>query len=134
MVVARLDAQEIKRSRADAVARPDLSGRSLARRLSRLTDAWFERLAYDLSEGWSLMATGGYAGAALCPGSDIDVVLLHPPKAGSEQVREVAERIWYPLWDASLKLSPAAHSTKSLLALASDDLVTATSILRVRHL
>ena len=134
MVVPRLDAHEIKRSRADAVARPDLFGRNLARRLARLADAWFERLAYDVPHGWALMATGGYAGGALCPGSDIDVVLLHPPKAASEAVRDVAEKIWYPLWDASLKLSPAAHSPKTLLALANDDLVTATSILRVRQL
>ena len=105
MVVARLDAHEIKRSRADAVARPDLFGRNLARRLARLADAWFERLAYDVPHGWALMATGGYAGGALCPGSDIDVVLLHPAKAASETVRNVAEKIWYPLWDASLKLA-----------------------------
>src|SRR3954469_22518304 len=127
MVGPRRDAQEIKRSRADAVARPDLSGRNLARRLARLADAWFERLAYDLPQGWTLMATGGYAGGALCPGSDIDVVLLHPSKASREFVRDVAERVWYPLWDASLKLSPSAHFPKSLLALANDDLVTATS-------
>jgi [protein-PII] uridylyltransferase len=134
MVLARLDGQEMRRSRADVVARPDLSGRSLARRLARLTDAWFDRLAVDLPAGWSLMATGGYAGGALCPGSDIDVILMHPPKVGADQVRAVAERIWYPLWDAGVKLSPAAHSIKTLLALANDDLVTATSILRVRCL
>ena len=134
MVVSRLDGQEMRRSRADVVARPDLSGRSLARRLARLTDAWFDRLAVDLPAGWSLMATGGYAGGALCPGSDIDVVLLHPPKVGADQVRGVAEEIWYPLWDAGVKLSPAAHSIKTLLTLANEDLVTATSILRVRCL
>ena len=80
------------------------------------------------------MATGGYAGGALTPGSDIDVILLHPGKASAETVRSVAEGIWYPMWDGGVKLSPAAHSTKTLLALANDDLVTATSILRVRTL
>ena len=134
MAPARLDGQAMKRSRAEVVARPDLSGRSLARRLARLTDAWFDRLAFDLPQGWSLMATGGYAGGALCPGSDIDVVLLHPHKAGADEVRAVAEGIWYPLWDAGVKLSPAAHSIKTLIALGNDDLVTATSILRVRRL
>ena len=42
--------------------------------------------------------------------------------------------MWYPFWDAGLKLSPAAHSPKSLLQLARGDLVTATSILGVRPL
>jgi [protein-PII] uridylyltransferase len=46
----------------------------------------------------------------------------------------VAEGLWYPLWDGGIKLSPAAHTTKSLLQLATDDLETATSILRLRCL
>jgi [protein-PII] uridylyltransferase len=49
-------------------------------------------------------------------------------------VKEVAEQLWYPLWDAGIKLSPAAHSHKTLLHLASDDLETATTVLRVRTL
>ena len=76
------------------------------------------------------MATGGYARGVLCPGSDIDVMLLHPPKAApTPTVRDVAEQLWYPMWDAGLKLSPAAHTPKTLLALAADDLDTATSML-----
>ena len=80
------------------------------------------------------MATGGYAGGVLCPGSDIDVILLHPNKADAGQVREIAESLWYPFWDGGIKLSPAVHTTKSLLSLASDDLESATTILRVRCL
>jgi [protein-PII] uridylyltransferase len=116
------------------VAQSDLAGRTLASRLSQLADAWFATLAEGLPADWSLMATGGYAGGVLCPGSDIDVILLHPAKVSEKMVREIAEPLWYPMWDAGVKLSPAAHSQKTLLALASDDLVTATSILRVRCL
>ncbi|MEO5724450.1 MAG: [protein-PII] uridylyltransferase [Ilumatobacteraceae bacterium] len=129
-----LNGPQIKRGRAGVVARPDLAGRTLAVRLAQQADAWFDRLAVDLPVGWALMATGGYAGRVLCPGSDIDVVLLHPPRAMAAQISEIAEKLWYPLWDGGVKLSPAVHSPKSLLALAADDLVTATSILRVRHL
>ena len=68
------------------------------------------------------------------PGSDIDVVLIHPQRAGA-RLRSIAEPLWYPMWNTGVKLSsPAAHSVKSLLALASSDLVTATAILRLRHL
>jgi len=49
-------------------------------------------------------------------------------------VRDVAEPIWYPLWDGGITLSPATHSVRSALALARDELVTATSLLGVRHL
>lgn len=134
MVIKPLDGASIRRSRAALVARADLAGPSLAHRLSQQADGWFEALSVGLPADWSLMATGGYAGGALCPGSDIDVVLLHPHRVGEPTVREVAEQIWYPLWDSGLKLSPGAHSVRSLLSLAADDLVTATAVLRVRRL
>lgn len=133
-MVTPVDAATIRRVRARMIGDAELSGRSLARRLSQQVDSWFESLAGDLPSSWALLATGGYARGVLCPGSDVDVVLVHPHKATEAQVREVAERLWYPMWDAGIKLSPSAHSTKSLLALAADDLETATSILRVRCL
>jgi [protein-PII] uridylyltransferase len=134
MVVKQVDAATIRRARTQLVGDTDLAGRSLARRLSEQADSWFESLAGDLPDGWALMATGGYAGGVLCPGSDIDVILLHPNKVSAAQVSEVAEGLWYPMWDASIKLSPAVHTAKSLLQLAFDDLETATTILRVRTL
>jgi [protein-PII] uridylyltransferase len=134
MVAKQIDAATIRRVRSQLANDPDLAGRSLARRLSQQADSWFESLTHDLPEGWSLMATGGYAGGVLCPGSDIDVILLHPQKANPKLVSEVAERLWYPMWDASIKLSPAVHTQKTLLQLASDDLETATTVLRTRTL
>ena len=129
-----VDAATIKRVRSALVADEALAGRGLARRLSQHTDSWFESLAGELPAGWAVIATGGYARGVLAPGSDIDVVLLHPPKAKESLVKEMAEALWYPLWDAGLKLSPAVHSVKSLLQLAGDDLDTATSVLTVRPL
>jgi [protein-PII] uridylyltransferase len=100
--------------------------------LALLADSWFEGLAAALSDGWALAATGGYGGGVLCPGSDIDVVLLHPPKMSETRVGEVANALWYPLWDAGVKLSPSVHSRGSLLQLAGTDLAAATSTLRMR--
>ncbi len=129
-----IDGAFIRRARNDVIVRPDLSGRGLARRLSDQMDGWFDALGRGLPPGWSIIATGGYANGLLCPGSDIDVVLLHPHRASGVDVGAIAEPLWYPMWDAGIKLSPAAHSVKSLLDLASTDLVTATAILRVRVL
>ena len=129
-----VDAATIKRVRSALVADEALAGRGLARRLSQHTDSWFESLAGELPAEWAVIATGGYARGVLAPGSDIDVVLLHPPKAKESLVKEMAEALWYPLLDAGLKLSPAVHSVKSLLQLAGDDLDTATSVLTVRPL
>ena len=134
MVAKTIDGSFIRRARAELVARDDLSGRGLARRLSDQMDGWFDALGSDLPTGWALIATGGYAGGLLCPGSDIDAILLHPPRVGAEAVRNIGEQLWYPMWDAGVKLSQAVHSLKSLLTLASDDVLTATSLLRLRRL
>ena len=46
--------------------------------------------------------------------------------------RQLAERLWYPIWDAGLKLGHAVRTRKEALALAADDLDTATSLLDAR--
>jgi [protein-PII] uridylyltransferase len=102
--------------------------------LSQLADSWFETLGSDLGPGWAVIATGGYARGVLAPGSDIDAMLIHPPKASAAEVRDVAERLWYPMWDGGLKLGPGTHSLKTLQQLAVGDLDTATTILTVRCL
>lgn len=128
------DGQTISRGRSELVARADVTGPPLTALLAGQADGWFADLAVALPPGWALMATGGYARGGLCPGSDIDVVLLHPKKAAPNAVQAVAEALWYPLWDSGVKLSPSVHTPASLLALAAGDLVTATSILAVRVL
>jgi [protein-PII] uridylyltransferase len=132
--VKPVDSATIRRMRAQLVGDPDLAGRALARRLSQQADSWFESFAAAIPAGWALAATGGYARGVLAPGSDIDVMLLHPSRARDLQVREVAESLWYPMWDAGIKLSPAVHSDKTLMQLVSGDLDTATSVLRLRTL
>ena len=77
------------------------------------------------------VGVGGTAVAELAPSSDVDVVLLH---GGRADVSEVAERVWYPVWDAGVKLGHAVRTIGEALSLAEDDLDTATSLLTVRHL
>jgi [protein-PII] uridylyltransferase len=112
----------------------DLTGVDLARALSAQVDGWFRDAAAGLPPGWALMATAGYADGMLSPGSDLDVLMLHPRREGTGRVNEVARALWYPFWDAGLKLSPAVHHADSILRLASSDLVTMTSLLRLRVL
>ena len=120
--------------RDELLATPDLRGSELARALSSQADGWFEQAASTLPTGWSLLATGGYADGRLSPGSDIDVMLLHPRRQSELHVAEVSRQLWYPFWNAGLKLSPAVHSLDSALRLAATDLPTATTLLRARHL
>lgn len=49
--------------------------------------------------GIALVAVGGYGRSELSPHSDLDVVLLHDPSISDDLVNEVANGVWYPLWD-----------------------------------
>ena len=129
-----IDGATIKRMRAQLAGDSDLTGHALVRRLAQQADSWFESLAGDLPDGWALAATGGYSRGVLCPGSDIDVMLLHPQRAGLAQVQTIAENLWYPLWDAGLKLGPSVHTHRSATALAATNLQTATTLLEMRCL
>ena len=113
-----------------------LVGRTLCRAYSDLVDEWLAELVAaaeaECGEGGvALVAVGGYGRAELSLQSDIDVVLLH---TGRSDIGALADKVWYPIWDEGLKLGHAVRTPKEALALAGDDLDTATSLLQVRHL
>lgn len=116
-------------------------GRPLCRALSDATDVGlielYEAAAHLVGRrrrkgAVALLAVGGYGRGELAPQSDVDVVLVHEKRAGG--VDELASALWYPLWDAGLKLGHAVRSVDDQLTLAGEDLDTATSMLTVRHL
>ena len=79
----------------------------------------------------ALVAVGGYGRGDLAPASDLDLLLLY---RGKNPPGDVAEKIWYPIWDEGLKLGHSVRTIKEALDLAAEDLDTATSLLTIRHL
>src|SRR5919197_4370021 len=120
--------QAIRADRDALFADPSLHGRSFCRAYANRADAWLTTLLGPVDDV-ALVAVGGYGRAELAPGSDLDVVLLHK---GRKDVRELAERIWYPLWDAGLKLGHGVRTVKEALSLAANDMEVATSLLSAR--
>jgi [protein-PII] uridylyltransferase len=113
-----------------------LGGRDLCRRYSDTVDAWLAELLAGAEArcgagGAALVAVGGYGRGELSLQSDIDVLLLHE---GRDDIGALADEVWYPIWDEGLKLGHAVRTTREALALAADDLDTATSLLQVRHI
>jgi [protein-PII] uridylyltransferase len=109
-------------------------GLTWCRAYTQLVDDWVRGLFVEAgaaSTGVALVAVGGYGRGELCPQSDIDLLLLHQ---GNADIASVAEGLWYPIWDAGLKLGHSVRTPKEALALAASDLDTATSLLDVRHL
>jgi [protein-PII] uridylyltransferase len=126
-------AAHLKTERQALLAEAGLTGPGFGRRYTALADGWLAALlaeaTHGAEEGLALVAVGGYGRAELCPASDLDVLLVH---GGRKDVKGVAEQVWYPLWDAGLKLSHGVRTVKEALALAAGDLDTATSLLDAR--
>lgn len=122
------------RARAQLAADDSLVGRELCTAWSDEVDRWLAGLlapAGSAPPGVALVAVGGYGRRELSLQSDVDVLLLHDGRA---DVAAIAEGVWYPVWDAGLKLGHAVRTVREALALAAGDLDTATSLLDARHL
>jgi [protein-PII] uridylyltransferase len=118
--------------RDDLFADKSLRGAAFCAQYSARVDDWLADIygRAGAPKGVALVAVGGYGRAELCPQSDIDLVLVH---RGRKDIAEVAQTIWYPIWDAGLKLGHAVRTPKEAVALASEELDTATSLLSCRH-
>lgn len=131
-------AGDIRAARAAVVTDAALGGRQLCRALSAVTDEWlgqvFADAVVDAIDGVALVAVGGYGREELAPGSDLDLWLLHAGRLAEEELAALTERLWYPIWDAGLKLGHGVFTPRQALALAARELDTATCALSARHL
>jgi [protein-PII] uridylyltransferase len=99
------------------------------------------RLLWDQAEqclelptaGAAVVAVGGYGRRELSPASDLDVVLLCDDGYDDRLVGELAERLWYPLWDANVAIDHSVRTVSELRLAAADDLRVALGALDVRH-
>lgn len=95
-------------------------------------DAWVARL-FGEAAGAALVAVGGYGRRQLSPGSDLDVVLLHDGSREPAAVAELADAIWYPIWDAKVKLDHSVRTLGEARSVARDDLAVVLGMLTARH-
>jgi len=108
-----------------------LRGPAFCRALTARVDEHLAEVfaAADPPAGTALAAVGGYGRGEQCPGSDVDVVLVHAPGV---DVVAAAQAIWYPLWDAGLKLGHQVGTVDQLLEVSGEAIETATSLLAAR--
>ena len=81
--------------------------------------------------GVALVAVGGYGRRELAPYSDLDVVLVADDGIG---LGELAEKVWYPIWDAGARLDHSVRTFDEMVATADGDLRVALGLLDLRHL
>jgi [protein-PII] uridylyltransferase len=122
-------------------ARVERPGREWCRTLAEVTDEWVVSIfdqAYEHVPGarMALLAVGGYGRGELAPHSDLDLLLVHDVKSKkvSKLVEPVASALWYPIWDAGMKLGHAVRRVDEQLDLAATDLDSATALVTARPL
>ncbi len=114
------------------LAAPLVSPAGRREALTGMTDEWlvelFEAAQADPTS-MALVAVGGYGRRELAPGSDIDLVLLHAPGV---QVADVADKLWYPVWDSGLKLDHSVRTPSQARRMASSDIKVMLGLLDAR--
>jgi [protein-PII] uridylyltransferase len=84
----------------------------------------------------SLVALGGYGRGELNPGSDVDVMFLHPHvgKKVPQSLQQTVEQVLYLLWDIGFKVGHSTRSVREAVAQANGDMLTKTAMLEARYL
>ena len=124
-----------KREALEKLWRQGLSGHSLLEKHTRLLD---DSLAHDFNtcpstRDMALVALGGYGRSELFPFSDIDLMLLHE-KTDEKRLNDVAEAVFYPLWDAGLEVGHGVRTPETCLSEARKDFFLEVSLLDARLL
>jgi [protein-PII] uridylyltransferase len=83
-----------------------------------------------IADGVALVAVGSHARRELTPGGDLDLVLIH---RGRPDVAEIADRVWYPIWDAGMRLDHSVRTVHEARQVARDDMKVALGLLSARH-
>jgi len=113
-----------------------LRGRAFGGALADAVDLALVEAFGDLDDSGevALVALGSYARRELCPGSDVDVLLVHNLRGRrtADTVRSMTEQLWYPLWDAGFVTGHGARTIKESVALADEDIDALTALLDVR--
>ncbi|GIJ38089.1 [protein-PII] uridylyltransferase [Micromonospora andamanensis] len=91
-------------------------------------DAWLARLL-PARPGVALLAVGGLGRRQCAPYGDLDLVLVH---AGVPGIDELAAALWYPIWDAGLRLDHSVRTVAEALSVAQDDVKVALGLLDAR--
>jgi len=83
--------------------------------------------------GAALAVVGSQGRRDAGPTSDLDLILVHDGRTlSTERVARLAERLWYPIWDAGLDLDHSVRSLSQCRQVASHDLPAATGLIDVR--
>ncbi|TVR00532.1 MAG: HD domain-containing protein [Desulfovibrionales bacterium] len=114
-------------------------------RLTRLTDRYFQARVAEIQScscigtpplsgaAFVVVAVGGYGQETLCPGSDLDVLVLFQDSVPAS-TEDFCQDLFLPLWDLGLELGHGVRGLDECLRLADEDQKTFTALLSARYL
>lgn len=121
--------------RSELLADTTLVGRARRAALTDITDEWIKELATTAGINTidaDLIAVGSYGRRELAPGSDIDLVLVVGDGVDAQKVSEIADKLWYPIWDSTIKLDHSIRTVAQAKSMAVADLKVVLGLLDAR--
>ncbi|MDQ2727940.1 MAG: [protein-PII] uridylyltransferase, partial [Actinomycetota bacterium] len=129
----------LRSRRHGLVADRSLTGTAWCLRYATGCDHWLGQLFDEVTAGdgqdLALLAVGGYGVGQLAPGSDLDLLLVHDRKgrsANAANVADVANGLWYPIWDEGVPLDYSVRNPKEVRSAVDSDLKVALGLLTAR--
>jgi [protein-PII] uridylyltransferase len=116
--------------RAGVLRRPGVVGAALRQELADAYDSWLSSLLTP-RHGAALVAVGGLGRREPAPHSDLDLVLLHNGKV--DGLADLADAIWYPIWDSKIGLDHSVRTPAQAVEVAKTDLKALLGLLDIRH-
>ncbi|MGH8960746.1 MAG: [protein-PII] uridylyltransferase [Jatrophihabitantaceae bacterium] len=123
--------ESLERVRSGVLRRPGLRAADLRSELAAAYDDWLRQLVPE-RDGLALVAVGGLGRREPAPHSDLDLVLLHDGSVSG--LGELADRIWYPIWDSGIGLDHAVRTPDQAVAVAREELTAMLGLLDLRHI
>lgn len=103
---------------------------------THLVDHYFEDRVREAGEqgfSYALAAVGGYGRGRLCPGSDVDVLVLFKRRIPNKAESFVKDLL-HPLWDVGLDLGHGVRTISDCISLARKDFQVLASLMDARPL
>ena len=95
-----------------------------------ILDVWVAATYGARMDGVALGSVGSLARGDSGPLSDFDLVLLHDGRSMSnKEVKSLADRVWYPIWDGGAKLDHSVRTVGECRSVAAADLSAAVGLL-----
>jgi [protein-PII] uridylyltransferase len=114
-----------------------LDSAALREAWSELHEFWLTTKAMQIGitagSGFAIVATGSLGRRELLPYSDLDLLLLHDDMP-ADVVQRIADQLWYPLWDANIRLDHSVRTVAETLRVAGADVSAGLAMLDVRHI